>query len=407
MRRPRLVAAVAVLALVGAVPARAATLPRAFSVEVAAFPVEPAPGLNRTALGVRPAATRASLANPPATSYGRAAQYDLGTIELYTGPPSPETDAECATGSANIPEHAAASPQDMQLEATCSARPGADVRAVGRSYQSTGLQADDVASRVTADGDGEAVTATAHVDVHDIGVGPLVIAGVTTTASASASGTPGGATAAGKVVATGATVNGTPVVIGADGVEVDRQRVPLEQVTAATAAVREALGQGGYSDIRVVQPAVDARPDGTHASVEGGGLTVYFTNNNPAQNYFLKVTFGGVHLAIDVGQSVGGSAPAPAAGPDVLATVPGGGGSASGSPGGSEGVGGSMPAAQVPVARPRPVLTAGHRTYDLPGPWRGWPVLLAVGATAAVAGWLARRQLLGWWNVNADRYLRG
>jgi hypothetical protein len=405
MRRAGLVAAVGVLALVGGVPARAATLPRAFSVEAAAFPVEPAPGLNKTALGVRPAATRASLANPPATSYGRAAQYDLGTIELYTGPPSPETVAECATGSANIPEHAAASPQDMQLEATCSARPSADVRAVGRSYQSTGLQTDDVASRVTADGDGDAVTATAHVDVHDIAMGPLLIAGVTTTANASANGTPGGASAAGKVVATGATVNGTPVVIGADGVEVDRQRVPLEQVTAATIAVREALGQGGYSDIRVVQPAVDASPDGMRASVEGGGLTVYFTNNDPAQNYFLKVTFGGVHLDLDVGQSVGAPAAAPA--PEPVAPAPGGGSSVLGSAGGPTGAGGAGPAPGVPVARPSPVLTSGRRAYNLPGPWRGWPVLLAIGAAAAIAGWVARRQLLAWWTSNADRYLRG
>jgi hypothetical protein len=401
------VAAVVALALTSGVPARAASLSRAFSAQVAAFPVEPAPGLNQTTLGVRPAATRASVSNPPAASYGRSAQYDLGTIELYTGPPPPETVAECATGSANIPEHAAASPQDMQLVATCTAAPGADVSAVARSYESAGLQVQDIASRVTADGGGTAVTTTARVDVQGISLGPLVISGVATTASASANGAAGGATAAGRVVASGGTVNGTPVVIGPDGIEIDRQKVPIEFVAPATAALHDALAQGGYSDVRVVQPAIETSADGMHASVKGGGLIVYFTNNDPAQNYFLRLTFGGVDAAVDLGQGFGGSGPAPAPGGSSAEPPLNGDGAVLGSSGSSSLGAGGAQGGEGSSLQPAPRLTASRRTYDLPAPWRGWPYLLSIGVVAAIAGWLTRRRLLTWWTVSADRYLRG
>jgi hypothetical protein len=207
------------------------------------------------------------------------------------------------------------------------------------------------------------------------------------------------------VVATGASVNGTPVIIGADGVEVDQQKVPLELVSSATESVRAALAQGGYSDIRVVQPATEASPDGLRAAVRGGGLALYFTNNDPAENYFLRITFVGVRLSVDLGPPVGGGAP-PAGEPTPASGGTGGAG-VLGAAGPAGSVGGPASGTPLAGAPARPVLTSGRRTYDLPAPWRGWPVLVVLGAGAAVAGWVTRRRLLGWWDVNADRYLRG
>jgi hypothetical protein len=403
VRRATTIAAVAALAIVGGVPAQATVADRSFSVTAASFPVEPAPGLNQTELGIRPAAVRASLSNPPATAYGRSAAYDLGTIELYTGPPPPESVAECDTGSPNIPDSATAAPGDLQLAAACTEKPSVDASATGRSFESSGLIVKDLTSHVTADGGGDALVSEATSSVHDISMGPLVVASVSTRASAKADGTPGGAAATGRVVATGATVNGTPVVIGADGIEVDTQKVPLEFVGAATAAVREALAQGGYSDVRVVQPATEASPDGLHAAVRGGGLSLYFTNNDPQENYFIRVTFGGVNLAVDLGPQIGtGEVPAPAAPAAGDAGVLG---NASPTPAQAAGI--TTSDASAPLGTAEPILTSGRRTYDLPSPWRGWPVLLAVGGAAAVAAWLTRRRLVGWWTVNADRYLRG
>ncbi|MEY2477279.1 MAG: hypothetical protein QOG87_2594 [Actinomycetota bacterium] len=400
-------AASAALLVVGGVPARAATPARSFTVAAAAFPVEPAPGLNKTSLGIRPAASRAALANPPGTAYGRAAAYDVGTIELYTGPPPPESVAECDTGSANIPDKASAAPAGMQLEVTCDERPGVKASAAGSSYSSAGLTASSVHSTASADGSGDVVVSEASADVHGVSMGPLVIDSVTMRASARAGGAPGTAAATGRVVASGATVNGTPVVIGADGIEVDRQRVPLDLVASATAAMREALGQGGYADVRIVQPATEARADGSAASVRGGGVMLFFNRNDSAQNYFVRITFAGVDLAVDVG------APLVAATGDGAAAVPPTAGAVSdnGVLGASRGTsvapsvtGTGAPAAAVPG---RPVLTSGQRTYDLPAPWQGWPALVAIGAGALVGGWLARRRLFGWWAANADRYLRG
>ena len=403
---------IAVIALTmagaGSVPAHSAP-DRSFSVSGAAFPVEPAPGLNQTSLGVRPAATRADLANPPSSSYGRAAAYDLGTIELYTGPPRPETVAECDTASPNIPDEATAAPGGMRLSAICSDRPAGDVSAAGGSYRGGGLSADDLSSRVVVDGGGDVRSAEATVHANAITLGPLVVSSVSTRASARAGGTPGSAVASGRVIASGATVDGVPVVIGADGIEVDKQRVPLEMVGTASQAVREALGQGGYADVRLVQPTTEAAPDGSRASVTGGGLMLFFNRNDPAQNYFIRITFGGVALHVALGGSFTGAGPDPSSPPP---SSPGSSGVLGST--GTAGSGGSVapvtPGSPAPPAgsdADRPMLTASRRTYDLPQPWRGWPVLIALAAAAAVAGWLTRRRLAGWWDANADRYLRG
>jgi hypothetical protein len=313
--------------------------------------------------------------------------------------------AECDTSSPNIPDASTAEPGGMQLSASCTERPSAEVSAAGQAFESSGLTASDLAARVKADGSGNTVVSEATSTVHDVSMGPLVVASVSTRATAQADGTPGGAKATGKVAATGATVNGIPVVIGADGVEVDTQKVPLELVGTATAGVRDALAQGGYSDVRVVQPATETSPDGLHASARGGGLSLYFTNNDPTENYFLRLTFGGVDLSVDLGQPFGsGDLPPPA-------STPGGGGGS-----GVLGGGGESPARAAgittadtppPVGQPAPILSTSRRVYDLPSPWRGWPMLLGLGVGSVVAGWLTRRRLVGWWNVNADRYLRG
>lgn len=409
MRRLATVAAAVVVGLAGGVPARSVTIGRGFTVEAAAFPVEPAPGLNQTALGVRPASTRVSLGNPPATAYGRAAAYDAGTIELYTGPPPPDTVAECDTGSPNIPDQATAAPAEMQLAARCDDRPAGESTAVARSYAASGMQVNEMASRAAGDGSGDAITAEATVTVKGIAVGPLTFESVSTRASVRADAKAGGAVATGRTVASGGAVNGTPVIVGPDGVDVDRQRVPLELVPSATEAVRAGLAQGGYSDVRVLQPSTEASPDGMHAAARGGGLGLYFTNNNPSENYFIRLTFAGVQLSVDVGPPVGEGGPLPAAGGGAV-LPPGDAGDVLGSGRGPGGVEAGAPAA-APAGNAadgaRPVLTAGRRTYDLPDPWRGWPVLIVVAGAAAVAGRLTRRRLLGWWDANADRYLRG
>ena len=401
----RVVIAIALL-LVGGVPAQAAAPARPFTVTVAAFPVEPAPGLNQTSLGARPAATRAALANPPATAYGRAAAYDLGTIELYTGPPPPETVAECDTSTSNIDDKGEAAPGGLRLAATCDEGPRAEATASGTSSSSGGLSFGAVSSRAAADGSGDVVTADASVTVQGVSMGPLAIDAITMRATARAGGAPGTAAASGRVVASGATVGGTPVVIGSDGIEVDRQRVPLELVGPATAAIQEALGQGGYADVRVVQPATEAKADGTAASVRGGGVMLFFNRNDSAQNYFIRLTFAGVDLAVDVGAPL--VAPA-ASGGAAAAPVPGTptGGQVLGSTGAATAVPPAGAAVPGDVVSSRPVLTSGQRTYDLPSPWGGWPVLVAIATGAAVVGWLTRRRLLGWWAINADRYLRG
>lgn len=388
-------------------PPPGALTDRSFSVHAAAFPVEPAPGLNQTSLGVRPAATRASLANPPASSYGRAAAYDLGTIELYTGPPPPESVAECDTASPNIGTDATAEPGGMRLTASCNQRPAAEVSAARGSYAGGGLKADDLASRIVVDGGGDVLTASATVSASAVALGPLVVTSVSTRATARAGGTPGSAAATGRVVASGASVNGIPIVIGADGVGVDEERVPLELVPTASKAVGDALGQGGYADVRLVQPTTAAAADGTSASVTGGGLMVFLNRNDPAQNYFVRLTFGGVALAVDVGPSFAGLV-APSSGGDLSSPPPTGAGGGLGNTNGS-----STPPADAavgslePGAASAPVLTTTRSTYDLPRPWRGWTVLLALLACAAAAGWLSRRRLAPWWDANADRYLRG
>lgn len=410
------VAAVSLLAL-GAVAsaqtqatfAAGPLLSRSFTIRADAFPVEPAPGTNGTSIGVRPAGTRVSVSNAPPAAYGRAAATDAGTIELYTGPPPPSTVAECDATAPNIARHATAAPGGMQLEATCDTRPSAHVVALGSG---SGVSR----SEASGTGDGDALVAEARAVIDDATVGPIRLGSLTYHALARTSGRPGGASAAGVVEVSDATVAGVPVTIGAGGVSVDRSKVPLDLVPAAADVVRAALSQGDYSDVRVVQPHTVVAPDGSRAEVSGGGVSFFGQNPDPANNYFLRLTLAGgsalvalggdaapgaLPIAIDDGPSSGvplpdvarpgavRATPSPVDAPSGTATTP------------------APPA--VPSARSADEveLVVSRDTATLPRPWSGWwwasLVILLVGG-AAIA---QRRRLARWWDVTADRYVRG
>jgi hypothetical protein len=376
---------------------------RAFSIRADAYPVDPAPGLNRTSIGVRPAAARVDVSNAPASAYGRAASVDAGTAELYTGPPPPGSVAECDATAPNLPREATASPGGMTLAARCDQRPSARTDATASGSGT---------SRASAwgDGGGDALAAGAVTEVHDAVVGEIRIGSATYTASVRADGAPGGATATGRVTVTDATIGGIPVVIGADGVTVDDTRVPLELIGAAADAVRAALSQGRYSDVRVVQPETVTAPDGTRAEVHGGGVFFYGTNADPRSNYFLQLTLVGGGALVALGGDAGvaplaaaepvADARPPSAGapPPVLADAPSG-----------------LISTGAPVAAPPTTPRAGDRLTlatasarrTLARPWRGWVWVALVVALSGAVGVLARVRLARWWRLAADRYVHG
>src|SRR5205807_9213885 len=115
---------------------------RSFSLQAEGFPVEPAPGMNATSLGIRPLGTRASMSNAPADAYGRATTLDLGTIELYTGPPPAGNTAECDATRPNLPPAAEAHPSGALLSATCTRRPSVSVSARAEGPRNEALRID-------------------------------------------------------------------------------------------------------------------------------------------------------------------------------------------------------------------------------------------------------------------------
>lgn len=399
---------VTLLALAATAPARvgpthgAPLTGRSFTVRADAFPVDPAPGLNRTSIGVRPAAAHVNVSNAPPSAYGRAASVDAGTAELYTGPPPPGSVAECDASAPNLPREATASPGGMTLEATCDQRPSARTDAVASGSGTS-------RSSAWGDGGGDALVAGAVAEVHDALVGDIRIGSATYTASVRADGTPGGAAATGHIAVTNATVAGVPVVIGPDGVAVDESRVPLELVPAAAEAVRATLSQGPYTDVRVVQPVAVAAPDGTRAEVRGGGVFFHGTNADPRSNYFLQLTLVGGSALVALGGDAGSVSTAPASSqpvppPRSLNGLP---------PSGGQTV--QRTEVVPPDAAPAPspprddplVLATTSARRTLPRAWLGW-VWIAVGAAVlGAAGALARGRLAGWWDATADRYVRG
>ena len=398
---------VTLLALAATAPARvgpthgAPLTGRSFTVRADAFPVDPAPGLNRTSIGVRPAAAHVNVSNAPPSAYGRAASVDAGTAELYTGPPPAGSVAECDASAPNLPRGATASPGGMTLEATCDQRPSARTDAVASGSGTS-------RSSAWGDGGGDALVAGAVAEVHDALVGDIRIGSATYTASVRADGTPGGAAATGHIAVTNATVGGVPVVIGPDGVAVDETRVPLELVPAAAEAVRATLSQGRYTDVRVVQPEAVAAPDGTRAEVRGGGVFFHGTNADPRSNYFLELTLVGGSALVALGGDAGTAVAAPAAptGPpspslNGSARLP--------TPTVQRTEGAPPDAASAPSPRRDDPLvlatTSARRT--LPQAWSGWVWIAVAVAVLAAAGALARGRLAGWWDATADRYVRG
>jgi len=390
-----------------AVPAEAITA-RSFSLQAEGFPVEPAPGMNATSLGIRPLGTQASMSNAPADAYGRATTLDLGTIELYTGPPPPGNTAECDATRPNLPRTAEARPGGALLTATCTRRPSVAVAARAEGPESDQLRIASQSSRVGGDGGGSALAASADVVITDVEMGPLHIGTARFRGQVSANGRPGGASAAGVVDAADASVSGVPVVVGTGGISVDQTRVPTDLVSSATEAVRAAMAQGGYSDVRVVQPRVTKARDGSSATVQGGGVLASFSSNDPKNDYFLSLTLVGATLKAFVGGPVENLGPVTGGVGTVVAPV---------SPvpavagGGGAGLG-EVPAANptlADVAAPPAALEplAGRAAYNLPRAWRGGWVILAVAVVLVAAAVLVRRRLAPVWDDFATRFLRG
>jgi hypothetical protein len=379
---------------------------RSFSVQAEGFPVEPAPGMNATSLGIRPLGTRGSLSNAPPDAYGRATTTDLGTIELYTGPPPAGNTAECDASRPNLPRAAEAHPSGALLSATCTRRPSVSVSARAEGPRADALRTATQSSHIAADGGGTALVASADVVLTDVDLGPLHIATARFRGRASANGRPGGASASGVVDAVDASVSGVPVVVGTGGVSVDQTRVPTDLVSSATDAVRTAMAQGGYSDVRIVQPRVTAARDGSSATVQGGGVLAFFSNNDPKNDYFLSLTLVGATLKTFVGAPVGigardgvivGSVPAP-----LPPAGAGGGGAAD-----------TIPAAAAiatsDTAAPGTALEplVGRTTYEAPRPWRGGWVILALAVVMTAAVLVVRARALPAWDDFATRFLRG
>jgi hypothetical protein len=190
------------------------------------------------------------------------------------------------------------------------------------------------------------------------------------------------------------------VTLEGDGVRVDDSRVPTELAGSATMAVHDALAQGGYADVRVVQPSVLVAADGTSVQIEGGGLFTVFQSIVASQPYFLHTTVVGGALTLSVGSELSTAAAPSEPVADTAAPSVNGVGVA------------DAPSAPVTtaVAVPPPrsaemlALRAGYRGPASSVVWL-WTVV-AVAITTAVAA-LCRHRLAPLWNNVADRYLRG
>jgi len=406
--RRRWLAAVAVLAIAVAVPAESAPLDgRAYTVVADAYPVEPAPGAQRTSLGARPTATKSQVSNPPAAAYAKAAATDFGLAEAYFGAQGPRAEADTETGNAGTKE---VREGGMLLVATAQPSPLAEAAASGNATGDGPLGVGSSSSATVADGTGGALVATTEAEVNNVAMGALAIGSARFTGHVSIDGTPSGATAAGRVVVNDATVADVPVVIGADGVTVDDSKVPVEQLALAADVVRQALTHGGYSEVRVVQPTTEVSKDGTRAYVGGGGVFLHFNSNDPSNRYFLKVTLVGGSATATLGSEIGTVAASPPAAAPAVAPAAGPASPSSG------------PAAAPAAPRPSPPAAtgsdeaeavsdfdraAGAATIALARPWDGWPWLLLAAAVLAALTFTFRRRLAAVADAAADRYLRG
>lgn len=432
LRRPRrglparagLTLAAVMLGVASAAPAGSQDGPhhvaRAFSAEANATPVEPAPGVNETEVAFRPAATTARAFNPPVAAFGRAAAVDLGLAEALIGPAVDEAGAgDASPPSADVDTQVEGSNDKTvdeggtHLEARADESPMAVAAAEGSSGGPTG----SATSRSFADGSGETIVAVSEAEISDATFGPLVIGSGRFDGRAQIDGTPGGGSARGVITVTGATFADVPVVIDDDGMAVDETRVPAPLVGEATAAIQEFFSPGGFADIRVVQPKVEVAEDGRSATVNGGGVRVFMSSNDPANNYFFAATFLRGSAEVFMGSDLSVAAPDPvgSAAPDAPAATP----NRADAPA-DDGRPVSPPTTQVRTSPPSEeelaVETVSGRTVlEFRGPWPHWPWLVAgIAALWLGAGALrlpplrrVRRWVEAGTSSMAERFLRG
>ena len=388
---------------------------RAFTAGAQAYPVESAPGTRETEVKVRQLATTAIASNPPPDAFARAATNDMGLAEAYVGQQGPSADADTATADGENDD--VVDDGGNRLEAHVDVAPRARASAAGNAVGDDATSSGTGSSTSEADASGERLVATAQAEVNDVAVGLLVVGSGRFDARVESDGTPGGASASGLIRTSDATFADIPVTIGADGLSVDESRVPDAAVGPATAALQQAFSEGGYTDIRVVQPRVEVAEDGSSARVFGGGVFVFLTNNDPSERYFVSYTLLGGSAEVVFGGDI--AVPAPGAAVPVPATEP----ADTVAPDAASTTGDGEQAAPVtPPAAPGPAPTAAELAYDegaervsLPVPWPGWVWAVVVVALAwAVAGGLhlpfaagAQRRLHDMTDAFADRYLRG
>lgn len=381
---------------------------RSFTVLAEAYPTQSAPGSQETEITVRPASTKAVASNPPVAAFARAIAADLGLAEAYLGSHGPAADADTATRGDE--DDVVIDEGGSRMEAHVDQSPRAWSIARSNSADSEPGGSGTVASASSATAGGRRILAIAAAEVHDFRAGPFVLGSGRFDGTASIDGTPGGGRASGLIRTSDATYDGIPITIGADGVRVDESRIPDPMLQAATAAIQEAFSPGGFADVRVVQPSVEIAEDGTSARVSGGGIHLFFTNNDPKERYFVSYTLlGGTATA-----TLGGVLSQPT--PDRLDAVvrPRVGRPA---PPSSFSNPAPRPAATPAAVTPEPALTlaSGSEQITLQSIWRGWILVLALvalgwtGAGALQLPALAptRRRLDHLVGGLADRYLRG
>ncbi|HLW18019.1 MAG TPA: hypothetical protein VKV69_11745, partial [Actinomycetota bacterium] len=181
-------------------------------------------------------------------------------------------------------------------------------------------------------------------------------------------------------------------------IQVDQTRVPLDLLNQVRDQLHAVLLSSPYHDIRVLQPVTSAAPDGSRATVSGGGISVFVTNANPAGTYFAGATLLGGSLDGVIGAPL--SLPLP---PIVKSVIPP-------PPSGTS----VLPETRAPAPQSgqppsvaNPVVAASSTRATLPVRWVGLPYVLgAIGLLAVawiVGGERARRAL----DLIAERYMRG
>lgn len=420
----------AVTACVALVDGAGALTGREFRARARAYPVEPDPGQNERTFSVRPVSVDAGISSAPRGANGRAASFDAGFAEnqpVNGRPLVPEESyARCDTVSPNVPDEQERLVGSMMLAAHCTEGPAVDIAADGgapaaflppEALAPLGVEGGVLASRARAEATGSSVIAEAVTGVSDLTVGPLHIENLRFRARVEVNGRAGGARADWSVEAMAADVGGVPVIIGTDGVTVDKQKVPAPLLDEATRGVQEGFAQSGFVDVRLVQPEQAADADGSSAGVRGGALSIFMTSSdNPADRSFLGLTLLGSSVSAHAGPAIA-APPAlePFATGGALVGMPLDARPASPTVMGRTTAPAPARAAPAPEA-PTLVRVAGgsaRRTLPTASSWWLAPLVsglaLAFLAVGSSRGPLlpARRRIEAWWHAVAEGYLRG